>query len=150
MNFLSNIKKNVIGTVISNLILFLSIPVVARIYEISDIGEFAYFYALVTVFSVLTTLRLDLALMNTLGSVARVKLINLIFAVTLLFTILSIIVILILLVCNGVNTNVKLYLIFPFILFSSSLYRIIIMNLLFNARFDVLMWILIINSLVLS
>lgn len=149
MNLAKNIGKNFIGSLISNLILVVTIPFIAKIYNISVIGEFAYFYGFVSVFSVLATLRLDLALMNTFGNRVRVKLFNLIFTVVLSFTLISIIVISFLILSKVFTSNIKLLLFLPFLIFSSSIYRVIIMNLVFNAKFGFLMWILIINSGVL-
>lgn len=60
--FLGDVLKLLSGTVIAQIIVFLASPVISRLFTPNNLGEFALFSSVVSIFSVVICLRYDLAI----------------------------------------------------------------------------------------
>lgn len=85
-DFTKNVLKHFSGTAISNLITFISLPILTRLYSPDDFGLFQLLFSTVLTFSVVSSLKLELAIVIPKHEVISKNVIKLALVVLLITT----------------------------------------------------------------
>ena len=91
-SFLKNILILVTGTAFSQIILFISLPIITRLYSVDEFGMLSLFISIVSIISLISSLKYESAIMLQKSEKNALSLFTLSFIILILFIILIVII----------------------------------------------------------